>query len=232
MSAVSTPPRSFAEPVQLHSGDRMNRQQFHRLYKQTARKFKAELIGGIVYVASPLRRSHGNEHLHLGMLFSAYELNTPGVEAGDNATVILGDESEPQPDLYLRVLRECGGQSSTDEDDYVIGAPELVAEISHSSVAIDLHDKRDDYAHNGVREYLVATLADRKLHWFELPSMTELAPDADGILRVRYFPGFWIHVEALFAHDFQRLMDTLQQGLSTPEHAAFVKRLREARGNL
>src|ERR1700680_1524237 len=102
MSAISIPPRRPAEPVQLHSGDRMNRQQFHRLYELSAKKFKAELIGGIVYVASPLRRLHSNEHLHLGMLFSAYELNTPGVEAGDNATVILGDESEPQPDLYLR----------------------------------------------------------------------------------------------------------------------------------
>src|SRR5436189_5611344 len=104
--------------------------------------FVAELIGGIVYVASPLKRRHGTNHLPLGSLFFAYEGNTPGVESGDNTTILLGDEGEPQPDLFLRILPEYGGQSRTTADDYVEGAPELIAEIAHSSQAIDLHAKR------------------------------------------------------------------------------------------
>jgi hypothetical protein len=40
----------------------MSREEFHRIYEQMPEDFKAELIGGIVYVASRLRRSHGTYH--------------------------------------------------------------------------------------------------------------------------------------------------------------------------
>ncbi len=61
---------------------------------------------------------------------------TPGFEASDNATVVLGEENEPQPDLFLRILPQFGGQTRTTKDQYVEDAPELVAEIAHSSRAI------------------------------------------------------------------------------------------------
>lgn len=103
--------------VELHNGDRMTQPEFHRLYEQTPEDFRAELIGGIVYVSSPLKRQHGTNHLPLGTLLFAYEGHTPGVECGDNATVELGEWSEPQPDLYLRISPEHGGQSQTTADD-------------------------------------------------------------------------------------------------------------------
>ena len=34
------------EVMELHTGDRMNREEFHRAYLQTPEGFKAELIGG------------------------------------------------------------------------------------------------------------------------------------------------------------------------------------------
>ena len=224
---TTSPP---AEDVELHSGDRMTREEFHRLYERTPENFRAELIGGIVYVSSPLKRRHGINHLPLGHVFFAYEGHTPGVESGDNTTVLLGDEGEPQPDLYLLIRPENGGQSGTTEDDYVEGAPELIAEVAHSSRAIDLHAKRDDYTRYGVREYLVLNLRDRRLHWFDLAAGRELQPDADGVFRIRVFPGLWVHGEALLARDFHRLTATLAQGLATPEHAAFVARLAAAAG--
>lgn len=227
MSTIPQIPPQLSEPEELHAGDRMTRQEFHRLYQNAPKHFKAELIGGTVFVASPLRRLHGNRHLRLGALFSIYEGNTPGVEAGDNTTILLGDDSEPQPDLYLRILPEHGGQSKTDRDDYVVGAPELIAEIAHSSRSLDLHAKHDDYKRFGVREYLVASLRDKRLYWFDLTASRELSPDSDGIIRARCFPGFWIHAEALFAHDFRRLMSVLQQGMDSPDHAAFIERLRQ-----
>ena len=99
---------SVAEPVELEfqTGDRMSREEFHRIYSQMPEGFRAELIGGIVYVASPLKRRHGTNHLPLGTLFFTYEARTPGVESGDNTTILLGDEGEPQPDLFLRILPE------------------------------------------------------------------------------------------------------------------------------
>ena len=53
-------------PVALYSGDKMTREEYHRLYVQTPEDFKAELIGGIVYVASPVNLSHGEPNSLLG----------------------------------------------------------------------------------------------------------------------------------------------------------------------
>lgn len=81
----------------------------------------------------------------------------------------------------------------------------------------------------GVLEYLVVNLVGRRLHWLDLRSGQELSVDTDGVVRVRCFPRLWIHAEALLAKDYGRLMATSQQGLATPEHADFVRRLAEAR---
>jgi len=225
MSTVKELRRQLAAHVELQTGDRMTREEFHRIYEQTPEDFKAELIGGIAYVSSPLKRTHGRNHLALGSLFFAYEGSTPGVESGDNNTVLLGDEGEPQPDLFLRICPECGGQSETTEDDCVLGAPELVAEIALSSRSIDLHAKRDDYTRYGVCEYLVLCLGEKKFRWFDLRNERELEPDDDGVYRLRVFPGLWIDGEVVLAKDHARMMAVLGQGLSTPQHEEFVRRL-------
>jgi Uma2 family endonuclease len=224
-------PAVLRTPLTLHSGDRMSREQFHRLYEQTPEDFKAELIGGIVYVASPVSLSHGQPHLLLGALLATYQTRTPGVQASDNTTIILGDEGEPQPDLFLRIHEDCGGQSSTTDGGYVKGAPESVIEIAYSSQAIDLHAKKDDYFRHGVREYLVHCVQEQQVRWFDLTSGEELSPDASGIYRIRTFPGLWISGPALLAHDYQKMLQTLEEGLATPEHSAFVKTLARRRGN-
>jgi Uma2 family endonuclease len=215
---------------ELHSGDQLSRADFHRLYTQMPEDFRAELIGGTVYVASPLRRRHGTNHLPLGTLFFTYEAHTPGVECADNTTILLADDSEPQPDLLLRILPEHGGQTTTTADDYVAGPPELIAEIAHSSRALDLHAKRDDYRRYGVREYLVLCLQERQIRWFDLSADAELGPDEAGLCKMETFPGLWIDVEALLAKDHARMMTTLEAGLASEEHAKFVKRLAAALG--
>src|SRR5262245_47183796 len=98
MSTLRQSRRNAPPPPELHSGDRMTQKEFHRIYQMMPKHFKAELIGGIVYVASPLKRPHATHHTPLSGLFWTYEGHTPGVETGDNATVVLSDESEPQPD--------------------------------------------------------------------------------------------------------------------------------------
>src|SRR5262249_48487156 len=142
----------------------------HRRYSAYPEDFKAELIGGVVHVPSPLRLPHGTHHLALGALFWLYAGATPGVQGADNATTILDDVKEPQPDLSLRILPEWGGQSRTDEDEYLVGAPELVAEVAHSSRDIDLYEKRDDYREAGVVEYVVLCLEEREIYWIHFPS--------------------------------------------------------------
>jgi Uma2 family endonuclease len=234
-TAASVPPE-LAVPaarrwsqIELQNGDRMNREEFHRLYEQTPEDFKAELIGGIVYVASPLFPGHGKPHLHLGTLVAIYEARTLGVDASDNTTILLGDEAEPQPDLYVRILPEFGGQTTTGENECVQGAPELIIEVANSSRAIDLHRKKQDYARYGVREYLVHCVSEKQLRWFDLVAGKELMPDADDVYRVRNFPGLWVNGRALAERSLPTLIQTLEQGLATPEHAAFVEKLAEHR---
>jgi len=207
----------------------MTRAEFHKIYELTPEDFKAELVGGIVYVASPLGVDHGTNHLPLGSVFLAYEAATPGVQSGNNTTIFLGDDTELQPDLFLRILPEFGGQSQTSEDDFIEGPPELVAEIARSTQALDLHAKRDDYARYGVLEYLVLSLKEQQLKWFDLRANKELSADADGICRIRAFPGLWIDADGLLKRNLQQLMATLQQGLQTTQHTDFVKRIAAKR---
>ncbi len=213
----------------LHPGDHLTQAEFHRRYEASPENVKAELIGGIVYMPSPVRRPHAAHHAKLSFVLSLYETGTPGVEVLDNATTILDERGEPQPDLALRILPEFGGQSRDTIDLYVAGAPELLTEIAHSSEAIDLHQRRDDYERTGVLEYLVLCIAEQELHWFHFPSGRTLSPNRQGIARSRVFPGLWIDIPALLARDSIRLMEVIQQGLASRSHIAFVKRLAARR---
>jgi hypothetical protein len=215
-----------APPVPtLANGDRMKQSEFHRRYEAYPEDVKFELIGGIVYMTSPLRRTHGLYHPEFSGLLWLYSSATPGVEVLDNATTILGEESEPQPDLELRVLAEYGGRSRETEDDYVAGPPELMAEIAHSTRALDMHQKRDDYQQAGVLEYVVLCVEEQELYWWHFPSGRMIKPNRQGISRSRVFPGLWIDGQALLARETQRLVEVVQWGLASREHAAFVKRL-------
>src|SRR5206468_11215985 len=97
----------------------------------------------------------------------------------------------PEPVAFLRLLPTHGGQSRTDKDGYVAGAPELVAEVSASSVSYDLHGKKNAYLRNGVREYVVWRVLDGEIDWFLLRggAYERLSPDAAGLYRGEVFRG-------------------------------------------
>jgi hypothetical protein len=222
---MSTVPRRPSLPL-LENGDRLSQAEFHRRYEAYPEDVKAELIGGIVYMASPLRRSHAVQHPELSGVFWLYKAATPGVEVLDKATTILDESKEPQPDLALRILPQWGGRSRTNQEDYVVGAPELLSEIAHSSHNIDLHQKRHDYRRAGVVEYMVVCLEERELFWFDFSTGKDIRPNRQGIRKSRVFPGLWIDETALLDRDSSRLIAVVQQGLAHRSHAAFVKRLQ------
>ena len=113
---------------------------------------KAELIEGVVYMPSPVRHEqHSNPHSRLVGWLWAYTTGTPGVESGDNGSIRLDLRNMPQPDAYLIVRPERGGQVRISEDDYIEGGPELVAEVSASSVSYDLGKKQGVYRRNEVQ---------------------------------------------------------------------------------
>jgi len=225
MSTVARPAARdpASDGLRLYNGDRMTQPEFHRRYQAYPEDVKFELVEGIVYMASPLRRAHGKYHAQLTMLFGLYELRTPGVEVLDNVTTILGEESEPQPDLSLRILSEYGGRSRETERDYVQGPPELIAEVAPSTRSIDMHQKRRDYQRAGVREYLVLCVEERQLHWFRFKPNGKLVPDERDVFRSQAFPGLWIDSGAVLACDRARAVRTLRKGLASPEHTAFSR---------
>jgi Uma2 family endonuclease len=220
--------KAFVPP--LESGDRLTRYEFERRYNAMPHIKKAELIEGVVYVASPLRfNSHGKPHGNfMGWLWT-YKISTPGVELGDNATVRLDSDNEPQPDCVLLIDESLGGQASISNDDYVEGTPELIAEVAASSAANDLHDKKKAYRRNGVREYIVWQVLDSKIDWFSLKNdeYVSLLPDAAGIIKSQVFPGLWLDVKALLTGNMMQVQAVLQQGLNSQEHKDFVKTLSQ-----
>jgi Uma2 family endonuclease len=221
---VTRPPEPPAIPL-LHNGDRLTQKEFHRRYEAYPEDVKFELIGGIVYMASPTGWPHSKYHLQLATVLGNYEAATPGVEGLDNATTILGPWSEPQPDLALRILPECGGQTFNAPTKYISGAPELIAEIADSTASIDLHRKKEDYEKAGVLEYLVFCVQEKELQWFHFKSKRKISSDSKGIYRSRVFPGLWIDSRALLARDVRGLNKVLQEGLASRAHAAFVRKL-------
>jgi Uma2 family endonuclease len=192
---------------------------------------KAELVGGVVYMPSPMRLDHGGtSRIVSGWLFY-YQLHTSGVEGADAATVKLDPKGEPQPDCKLFIPAELGGQSDVDAEGYLAGAPELIIEIARSSRTYDLGAKMADYERAGVREYVVVELDPDRVHWFVRRGdrFEELPAGPDGVYRSEVFPGLWLDPQALFSEDRRRLIEVLDEGLATPQHAAFVARLAEAR---
>lgn len=214
----------------LEPGDRLTRDEFERRYEAMRNLKKAELIEGVVHMPSPARlRKHSRPHGHLITWLGHYEAHTPGVILGGNGTIRLDLKNEPQPDAFLLIDPELGGQAVVDEDDYVCGGPELVAEVSASTVSFDLHAKMEVYRRNRVQEYLVWRVLDRRVDWFVLRQgrFTRLVMGRSGIYKSQVFPGLWLHVEALVSHDLAKVLQVLERGLANREHAAFVARLKK-----
>lgn len=214
----------------LESGDRLSRAEFERRYEAMSEHTKAELIEGIVYMASPLRfERHAEPHGQLIVWMGMYQISTPGVKLGIEPTIRLDEDNEPQPDGVLLIDPLAGGSAEITDDDYLDGAPEFVAEIAASSAAYDLHDKKHAYQRNGVAEYLVWQQFENRLHWFVLQDSEyiSLATDADGTIRSRVMPGLWLAADALLQGNMQQVLAVLQAGLNSDEHQTFVQKLAE-----
>src|SRR5438067_7524816 len=130
---------------------------------------KAELIEGVVYTPPPVsHEGHGGPHFDVIGWLAAYRIATPGVTGGDNSSLRMDLDNMPQPDAFLMIEAERGGQARIDDDGYLEGAPELIVEVAASSASCDLYDKMNAYRRNRVQEYIVWRVLDRALDWFAL----------------------------------------------------------------
>ena len=213
----------------LENGDRLSREEFERRYEAMPHVKKAELIEGVVHMPSPVsQRDHSGPHFRFNGWLAFYESHTPGVEGGDNGSIRLDLDNEPQPDGFLRYI--LGGRSRIDDDGYVIGSPELAAEVAASSVSIDLGPKLNVYRRNGVQEYIVWRVLDQAIDWFVLrgSQFEPLAKSPEGWLKSEVCPGLWLDPAAMIRGDRAEVLRVAQLGVASAEHAAFVSRLRQS----
>jgi Uma2 family endonuclease len=233
MSTVTQPhPPTETQPEvpPLRNGDRLTAEEFERRYDATPDLKKAELINGVVYMAPPVTLDeHGGPHFDLISWLGLYRMATPGVRGGDNATLRLPLANRPQPDACLIIEPSHGGQVRI-ENRYIVGGPELVAEVAATSENYDLHDKLEVYRDNSVQEYVVWRVFDRAIDWFVLRGRRyeRLPLSPDGLYKSEVLPGLWLDPAALVAGDMVKLSQAAQQGIASPEHAAFVARLQQA----
>lgn len=213
----------------LRKGESLSRDEFLRRWEAMPELKFAELIGGVVYMPSPLSRKHAIVDGNVGTWLGFYKVSTPGCESGTAATWLMAGDA-PQPDTSLWILPEYGGASGI-QGVLLRGVPEFLAEVCLTSAAYDLHQKLELYQDAGVQEYLAVLVNEREVRWHRLtPSGYEAAPQpVDGVYRSTVFPGLWLDGSALLVDDLARVLTVLQQGLASPEHQAFVQQLAARR---
>lgn len=197
-------------PIPLESGDRLSRDEFHRRYLLRPDIKKAELVDGVVYVASPVRiEQHGEPHTLIAGWAFTYGVAHPDVRIATDSTVRFDELNEVQPDVFL--IRP-GRLGAIGQDGYFHGAPDLVVEIAASSAAYDLHAKKSVYEREGVPEYIVWDVEGGRLHWFVLQtgSYSELSPDEGGIIASQVFPGLRLDTKALLSGDRTKLVAAIR----------------------
>jgi Uma2 family endonuclease len=229
----TTLPSQFADRSipPLEPGDRLTRAEFERRYNAMDVLKKAELIEGVVHMPSPVRwNRHAGPHFDLVTWLGFYRANTPGVRGGDNSSLRLDLENESQPDAALIIEPSCGGNVRISSDDYVVGAPELVAEVAASSVSIDLNAKLSVYRRNQVQEYIVWRVLDQAIDWFVLQGdeYSRQAPNAAGVYQSAVFPGLWLDASAMIRGDMAKVLQVLSLGTASSGHTSFIQGLQEA----
>ncbi len=224
-----------ADPAPLlWDGQRLDQPTFHELYLQTPDDFRAELIDGVVYtMSSPVSPDHAKPDADWAWFLKSYAIETPGTVVHVNGTTKLDHRSEVQPDSALLIRPSHGGRTGIDAKGYTTGSPELVVEVSFSTAKLDLTAKKLVYERAGALEYIVHEVARRAIHWFALDAdrFQPLPLDDDGVHRSRAFPGLWLDAAAFLIDDGRAVLDRLRLGLASPEHADFVARLAQSRGN-
>ena len=228
--SISKPVAATVSAPPLRDGDHLTGDEFLRRWDAMPDVKFAELIGGIVDMASPMSDTHGDFHARLGGWLFPYKAATPGCALRYAVTWRMSPDDITQPDISLRILWEYGGQSRV-EGAYPVGAPELAVEISYTTYSKDAGEKLRLYERSGVLEYLVVRPGHREIIWRELVNgkYQVVGPGADGVFRSNVFPGLWLNPERIWADDSKAVIELIERGTSMPQHAAFVHKLAAAK---
>ncbi len=211
-----TPPaRRVRKPLPLENGDRLTSAEFLRRYEAMPEINKAELIEGHVHMAPPLRAdAHSEPDMFIHLWLGYYASCQRNVKAYANPTLVLDADNTPQPDSVLCTAPRRGSHVWLNEKGYLCGRPELVCEVAASSASIDLHDKLNAYRRNGIAEYLVWVVAERRIRWFALVEQEYVEmKERAGVVVSRVFPKLALDVKAALKLDGAKVLATLRRHL-------------------
>jgi Uma2 family endonuclease len=177
---------------------------------------KADLVNGVIYVASPENLGANSLFLWLAGLLDDYvQAKDLGWVFGSRVAFRLGDKNAPEPDIGF-VAR---GQEQRLRTGFVDGPPDLAVEIvSPESVDRDYERKRRQYEQAGVREYWIVDEMESQVVLLRLGArgkFREIRPRR-GVLLSEVVTGFWLRPEWLWRSPRPKKLDVLQQILAGP----------------
>jgi len=212
----------------LEAGAVMTRVEFERRWEAQPSLKCAELIDGVVHMNAATRAdAHGDPHGIIVTWMGTYVALTPGVQVLAEPSIRLDADNMPQPDACLRIPERAGGQSHIDDEGYLCGAPEVVAEVAASSASYDLHGKKEVYRRHGVREYIVWRVLEEAVDYFILRDgrFDPHPAGEDGLHRSEVLPGLTLDAAALLRRDLAAVVKAVHDGCAGEEHKAFAQRV-------
>jgi len=211
----------------LQNGDHLKWDEFVLRCDQTKDLPHTELIFGKVYMNAQRLDLHDEPADALRFLLRTYANATFGVRANGETTLQLRPFNGPKPDMHIRLTPEVGGKSYL-ENGYLTGAPELIIEVAASTASYDLYEKKELYEQIGVLEYIFWRTEDAEFDAFDLidGSYKQRELMKDQPIESRVFPGLVLDTTALLNMNDEAAILTLQKGLASLAHAAFVADLQ------
>ncbi len=176
---------------------------------------KADLINGVIYMASPdSPRANKIACFIWGLIRGYADARDLGGECYvSRVAFVIDDAHSPEPDVaYLRAER-----AHLEASDRVNGAPDIAVEIvSHDSVHRDYELNREMYEAAGVPEYWLIDPLDSTAEFLILrDGRYQPAGLEDGRrFRSTVIPGFWLEIHWLLAMPLPKVSDCLTQILA------------------
>jgi Uma2 family endonuclease len=180
---------------------------------------KADLIDGVIYMASPENLDANHLFIWLVRLIADFvEERALGAVYGSRVAFRLEEKSGPEPDIAF-VRKDRLGQ---EQRGYFDGPPDLAIEIvSPESVERDFVTKREKYEAHGVSEYWIIDEHEETVTFLRLGAngkYREVKP-RKGEYHSEVLPGFWFRAEWLWEATRPRKNDALAEILARSEQS-------------
>ena len=179
---------------------------------------KADLIDGVIYMASPDTKRNNTLNLFLANLIDGFTAvrDIDGFTFLSRFSCKLSEFRAPEPDVgYVRPERV-----HLVEERHMLGGPDIAIEIvSRDSRQRDYGEKRELYQEADVAEYWIIDPLQSRVEFLGLKHGNyEVLPlEENRIFRTDVIPGFWLDVNWLLIKPVPRAYRCLEQILAAPK---------------